>query len=173
MRIDRSAMKKLVAMLVLVASTTAFAAPPSKESVETLLTLSKAEQVLDVLYANMEQSMRQGMQAAAGNKPLTPEQQKVLQTLPAKMAEFLRQEMSWAAMKPHLVGVYVETFDQEEIDALTTFFRSPVGQRYIDKQPVVAQRSAAVAQQLLAPVLPKLQSAIAAALKDAGIEPGK
>lgn len=166
-------MKKLVALLALVASTAAFAAPPSKESVETLLALSKADQVLEAIHGNMEQSMRQGMQAAAGNKTLTPEQQKLLQTLPAKMTEFLRQEMSWAALKPLLVGVYVETFDQEEIDALTQFFRTPVGQRYIDKQPVVAQRSAAAAQQLLLPLVPKLQAAMATALRDAGIEPGK
>jgi hypothetical protein len=166
-------MKKLIAILFVTACTTAFAAPPSRESVETLLTLSKADQVLDVIYGNMEQSMRQGMQAAAGNKPLTPEQQRVLQALPAKMTQFMRQEMSWPALKPLLVKVYVETFDQEEIDGLAEFFRSPIGQRFIDKQAVVAQRSSLAAQQLLASVLPKLQSEVAAELRKAGIEPNK
>lgn len=166
-------MKKLVVILSMFACSAALAAPPTTESVERLLVLSKGDKLLEVAYASMERSMRQSMQTLAGSRPLTPEQQKAIRTLPERMMQFLRQEMSWAAMKPLIVPVYVQTFDQEEIDGMISFFSSPIGQRFVDKQAVVAERSAAAVQQLMTAALPRLQAAMASALKESEINTEK
>jgi uncharacterized protein len=147
----------------------AFAAPATPASVETLITLSKADQVLDVVYAGLEQNIRQGMAAAVGDKPLTPPQQQALQAIPARLSEVIRTEMSWAALKPIFVQVYTETFDQDEVDGLIAFYQSPIGQRFVAKQGPLAQRSGAATQQLLISAMPRIQATMEGALKEAGL----
>ena len=157
------------AALALSTCTAALAAPASPASVEQLLVLTRADQVVDIMYAGLEQNMRHGMNAMAGSRPLTPEQQQVLQALPAKLSQVMRQELSWTVLEPLLLSVYAETFDQEEVDGLIAFYQSPIGQRFAQKQAPLTQRSAAATQQLMMTVMPKIQVAMEAALKEAGL----
>lgn len=164
-------MKKLItlAAFALLAHACAFAAPPRAESIEALLALTKAEQMLDTVYGGLESSIRQGMSAAAGNRSLTPEQQKLVEALPARMAQVMREEMNWGTLKPLMVKVYAESFDQEEVDGLIEFYRSPIGRRFVEKMPVVTQRSMQATQQLMDSVMPRLQQAMQAAMREAGL----
>jgi uncharacterized protein len=164
-------MKKFLACAAFAVSTctAALAAPASPASVEQLLVLTRADQVMDIMYAGLEQNMRQGMTAMVGNRTLTPEQQQFLQALPAKLSQVMRQELSWNVLKPVFLSAYAETFDQEEIDGLIAFYQSPIGQRFAAKQAPLAQRSAAATQQLMMSVMPKMQGAMEAAMKEAGL----
>jgi hypothetical protein len=163
-------MKSLLVGALITVAASAFAAPPSTQSVEALLALSQAEKVLDVVYAGMEQNIRQGMQMAIGDRKLTAEQQRVMQEAPPKLAKILREELNWEKLKPMLISVYTESFDQEDVDGLIQFYKSPVGQRFIAKQPVVAQKSSAATQQLLVTMMPRLQASMRAALEEAGVK---
>lgn len=145
----------------------AAAAPASTESVETLLTLTKAESTLDAMYASMEQLMRQSMQQATLGKTLTPQQQQVIDTVPAKFMAVMRAELMWDKLKPQLVQLYRETFEQEEIDGLAAFYRSPTGQAFITKTPVLMQKSMAISQAQLQTVFPKMKAAIDQAVAEA------
>jgi uncharacterized protein len=163
-------MKKLLASTALALLTgAALAATPTPASVEALIAASRADQVLDVVYTGLEQNIRQGMTAAVANKPLSPQQQQVLEAMPARLSEVIRTEMSWAALKPIFVQVYSETFDQEEVDGLIAFYQSPLGQRFIAKQGPLAQRSGAATQQLLFTAMPRIQAAMEGAMKEAGL----
>jgi len=164
-------MHKILAAAAFAISTCAgaLAAPASPASVEQLLTLTRADQVIDIMYAGLEQNMRQGMNAVVGNRPLTPEQQQLLQSMPAKLSQVMRQELSWNVLKPLMLSAYAETFDQEEIDGLIAFYQSPIGQRFAAKQGPLAQRSAAATQQLMMSVLPKIQATMEGAMKEAGL----
>ena len=92
MRTRRIPMPKFIACLWagllagLLATSPARAEPASTSSVETLLVLTKAERLLDAVYASMESSIGQGMRAATAGRSVTPEQQRVLDAAPARMA---------------------------------------------------------------------------------------
>lgn len=156
--------------LSLLLASQARAEPPSVSSIETLLAVTKADRLLDTMYGNMEQSMRQGMLAALAGRTLTPEQQRLIDNLPARFSKVMRSELSWESLKPLLVPVYLETFDQAEVDGLIAFYRSPLGQRLLDKQPLVAQKSSAAMQVLVKAVSPKFQAVILEALQQAGVK---
>jgi uncharacterized protein len=145
--------------LVLVAcSCSAFAAPPTIESIEALLVATKAEKLADGVYADMETNMRKAMKASSNGQALTPQQQRVADTLPAKLIAIIRDELSWSQMLPLYVKLYQETFTQEEIDSLIAFYKTPVGISYTDKLPVLTQKTMSAIQERLAPLMKRTQA---------------
>lgn len=153
----------LAALIALNAS----AAPASQESVEELLAVTKSEATMDSMYASMEQMMRQGMQQSTRGKTFTPEQQRILDGAPAKFLAVLREEFNWAKMKPMIVQVYRDTFEQEEVDGLVVFYKSAAGRAFIDKMPTVMQKSMALTQSQMQSVTPKLRAAMEQAIAEA------
>jgi hypothetical protein len=147
----------------------ASAAPPSQESVEALLAVTKTQTMMDSVYGNVEQMMRQGVQQAAHGETLSAEQQRVLDAVPARFVAVLREEFNWEKMKPMYVQIYRDSFDQEEIDGLVAFYRSPAGQALVNKMPGVMQKSMAMAQSQMQALLPKMKAAIDNAIAEAKI----
>lgn len=161
-------MNKILAVLVLsVATFSALAVEPTDPSIEKLLTLTKAESLMDTLYANMEQGMRQGMLQAAAGKPLTDEQRRVIESVPKKFAEVMREELNWASLKPMYVKIYKESFDQEDVDGLIAFYGSKAGQAYVNKMPGAMQKSMAFVQERMKPLVGKMAEAMKAAIAEA------
>ena len=136
----------------------AFAAPPSAQSVEAMLTVTRAEKVLDSMFTIFDQSMRQGMAASLQGQTLNAEQQRILETMPGQIAQAFREEMSWAKLRPVYVRIYQETFTQEEVNAITAFYRTPAGAASIDKMPAVMQKSAVESQALMGPMIERLKA---------------
>ena len=161
-------MRKLLFAAILVASMGQVqAAPPSTQSIEDLLVLTKSEAIMDSMYASIEQIMRQAMKQAVGDKPLSPEQQRAIELVPGKFVAVMREEFTWASLKPRYVQLYQETFEQEEIDGLTAFYRSAPGQAYISKMPTVLQKSMSIAQSQMQSLLPRMKQATEEAIREA------
>lgn len=158
-------MKRMIATLIL-AGPLAFpvaslAAPPSTASIEELLTISNSESMMTSMYSMMEDSMRKGVEQATAGRTLTPEQQRIADRIPARLMVVMREEMSWAKLKPMFVQVYQETLTQEDVDGLVAFYRTPAGRTMIDKMPAVMQRSSTIMQAQLPDLIAKLQAAMA------------
>lgn len=86
--------------------TQANAAPASRESVEALLEATKSQTTMESAYPAMEQFIRQSMQQAAGATPLTPEQMRIFDAMPARVMVVMRSEFSWEKMKPEFIQLY-------------------------------------------------------------------
>ncbi len=166
-------MKKFLIALALAASAAASgvaqAAPASAESIERLLALTRVETLLDSMYGNLEQLMRQNMRQSLGDRPLTAEQRRVIDELPGRFSKVMRQEFNWSTLKPMYVRVYQESFEQPEIDGLIAFYASPTGQAFVDKMPLVMQKSMALMQEQMRTLVPRMTREIEQTLKDAKI----
>ncbi|MBI5277333.1 MAG: DUF2059 domain-containing protein [Burkholderiales bacterium] len=163
-------MKRLLACIALAGWLAgAQAAPPTAESVERLLVLSKSESVMDSMYAAAEAAMRQAMQQAVGNKRLTAEQERAIQTVPARYMSVLRAELNWATLKPDMIQMYQDVFTQEEIDGMIAFIGTPAGQAMMGKMPALMQRSMVLGQTRMRALMPRMLRVIEEALNDAGI----
>jgi len=127
----------------------------------------KAESLMDSVYGSLEQNMRQGMVMAASGKQLTDEQKRVLESAPKAFAKVMREELTWASLKPMYIQVYKESFDQEDIDGLIAFYSSKVGQNYINKMPVAMQKIMSAVQQRMGPMVQKMGEAMKAAVAEA------
>lgn len=163
-------MRRFSALAVLLlASAVCHAAQPTAESIDALLKITKVESLLDTIYGQMENMMRQGMAQAVAGKPLSKEQQRVLDTAPRQFAGVMRSELSWASLKPMYVDIYRATFTQEEVNGMIAFYRTPAGAAMIDKMPVVLQKSNAAMQNRLPSLVQKMQAAMEKALAEAGV----
>ena len=159
----------LILLPFIFATTTVFAATPTDQSIDTLLEVTKAESMIDSTMANMEQMVRQGMVQATAGKTLTEEQTRMIRIAPGRIVLVMRQQMSWASMKPMYIQLYKESFDQSEIDGLIEFYRSPLGQSFITKMPIVMQKSMTLMQTQMQQFLPKLQESMKQALEEAKV----
>lgn len=57
-----------------------------------------------------------------------------------------------------------------EIDGLIAFYASPAGQAFINKMPVVLQKSMAISQSLMQSLMPKMSAAMKEAMTEAKIQ---
>lgn len=161
-------MKKALSTLVLaVASVCVAAAEPSDASVERLLSLTKAEVLIEATYANLEESLRKAMAQATAGQALTEQRQRGLDSAAKKFVQLMREEFNWAMLKPMYVQIYKESFDQEDIDGLNDFYDSKAGRAYVDKMPVVMRKSMVVVQERMAPLVGKMTAAMQAATEEA------
>jgi len=153
---------------VLVAAVaTAHAAPPSEESIVDLLVTMKTERTMDAMFASLDEVMKQTMAAAGQEQKLSAQQQRVLDAAMPRIARVIREEMSWPKMRPLYVQIYRESFTQDDVDGLIAFYKSPAGAAYIDKMPLVMQKSMSLMQTQMGPMMKKMQAAIAQAVDEA------
>ncbi len=136
----------------------AFAAPPTPQSVDAMLIATRAEKVLDSMFTIFDQSIRQGMAASLQGQTPNAEQQRILDAMPGQLAQVFREEMTWAKLRPIYVRVYQETFTQEEVNAITAFYKTPAGAASIDKMPVVMQKSMTESQALMGPMVERFKA---------------
>ena len=147
------------------------AAPPTKESVQTLLELNQAQAMMDRAHANAEHIIKRDLARAVAGRSLTDDQRRALEAAPVKISELMRNELSWPKLEPIYIGLYQEAFDQAEIDGLVEFYRSPLGKSFVAKMPKVMERSMAAMEVHLQRLMPKVQEAMEQALRDARIQP--
>ncbi len=160
-------MRKLLILAVAFITFSAHASPASQESVESLFAVMKTESMMDSIYGSMEQMMRQGMKQAVQGNTLSPEQQRIFDAVPAKFVTVMREEFNWGKMRPLYVQLYRDTFEQEEVDGLLAFYTSPTGQAFVNKMPVVMQKSIGLSQSLMQSLIPKMTAAINDAVAEA------
>ena len=133
------------------------AAPPTNKSVEKLLELSKAGKLMDSVFSQMDGMMKTSMKQVTKGKPLSAEEQAIMDRQQTKMIAIMKEEFSWAKMKEPFVQVYRETFSQGEVDGLIAFYQSPTGQAFVDKQPELMKNTMAIMQQRMGPMMQKIQ----------------
>lgn len=153
-------MKILSTLLIAAALTFSIstqAAPPSDESINQLLEVSKAGKLMDSVWAQMDGFMKSSMQQVTKGKPVNADEQAIMDKQQSKMIAIMKDELSWDKMKEGFVQVYRETFSQDEIDGIIAFYKSPAGQAFIDKQPALMKNTMTLMQQRMGPMMKKIQ----------------
>lgn len=89
------------------------------------------------------------------------------------MRQFMTKYLSWEAVKPGMVQMYAEAFTEPELRELTTFYRTPLGQKAMTKMPELVQKGAAIGQKAVQDHLPELQEAIKKKMQESGGTPKK
>ena len=122
--------------------------------------LTRSREMVEGMLKNVDNLVRQGAMAriAQGGKPLTEAQQASLDRIVRRSTELLRSELRWESLEPEYIALYTDTFDQDEIDGIIAFYRTPTGQALIAKMPVVMQKSVALSQARLQAMMPKIMA---------------
>lgn len=126
---------------------------PKQEKAKLLLELSEAETSIDIMYDQMQQMVSQQV-AVMGVKP---DEEAILEGFMQQFVEEMRTTISWEAMLPEFITIYADVYTEAELDGLIAFYQSPVGQAFIEKQPLIMQQSQPLTQELAMQFVPKIQ----------------
>jgi hypothetical protein len=137
-------------------SLNAMAATASNESIEKLLTITKAESLLDSSYVEAGRAVQKNAKLNAPDKKWNAKQQLLVDAFPEKIVALVRKDYGWDTYKPKIVKIYSDVFSQEEIDGLIAFYSNPAGQAYINKMPLVLQQTIQLTQSMMQTITPKI-----------------
>jgi uncharacterized protein len=131
--------------------------PPSDASIDQLLTLTNARQLLDQMKAQVDSMIAAGMQAAQQQgQTLTPERQAIVDRMKTKMTAVISETLNWEFLEPIYIRTYRASLTQDELDGMIAFYASAPGQAYIHKIPVIMQNVMVEMQGMLKPMQVKL-----------------
>jgi hypothetical protein len=142
------------------------AAPPSwsadamasEASVRQLLQVTQSRKLMDDTMSQMDSYMRTAMKQALGGKIPSAEEQAVLDDMNRKLVAVMQEEMRWDILEPKFIALYRQSFSEQEIAGMLSFYRTPAGQAVITKMPVVMQHTMATMQDVMGSMLPKMQA---------------
>ncbi|RJS94799.1 DUF2059 domain-containing protein [Salinisphaera sp. Q1T1-3] len=151
-------MKKglIIGLACLCIAPAAMAEAPSKASIDKLLKVMHSQQLVESMQSQIEQSSRQAMQAALkGEKPSAAEQ-KAIDDMQDQMMAVIQDSTKWSDMRPMFVKIYQQSFDQHEVDGMTKFYSSDVGQSVVKKMPNVMHQTTEIMQQKVQAMMPRI-----------------
>lgn len=110
-------------------------------------------QILDQQFAQVLSSLPPERQEKA-NLAVKPMKQEIL--------EWSESLMSWEKMQPLFVTIYTDVFNEDELQAMTAWYRTPTGRMTVEKMPEVMQKSIEVTQGMVMEQMPALQERLRA-----------
>ena len=143
-------MRRLMAVLALVMLFTlpAGAQEPSQDSTR----VAAASELVDVL--ELEQShvpdMGGAMSGLTASNPMAGELAKL-------MTEFYQEFAPWDKVRPEVVRIYAGVYTESELREMIAFYRTPIGQKMIERTPELTKAMVQVTQKLLMPHMLELQ----------------
>lgn len=155
------------ALIALFASFAVQAAPASEASIEQLLTVTKAEALLDGMKSSIEPMFNQTLEESMRGQPMTDQQKQWAQKFQTRVRALMQEELAWNKLKPQYIQIYRESFEQEDIDGMLAFYASPAGQAMINKMPVVMQKSMQLSQRMMQSMMDKMTGLAEEAAKEA------
>lgn len=154
-------MTRLALLLALLLAPLAVAAQtseaPAPEAVRTLLEVSGSRDA----YAQGISLALDGM--GAGNPQM--------ERLRPVFEEFYATYASWDDVEPEFVQLYRDLFSANEVEALTAWYRTPIGERFREVQPELQRRSMEIGQRMVMEHQAELQTMIQEAIQGGALAP--
>lgn len=144
--------------------------PTARPDIDELLTLKRSQKSFEMFrgilaHNRAYQMAKEGttplVNKLVGGFPQTPNSGREisieLKTLEEKISTLVQVEMSWEKMKPEYERIYAKVYTPDEIKELIAFYKTPVGQMLLDKEPLAAQQTSGVTGGAMRDLEPKIQ----------------
>jgi len=115
---------------------------------EDLINAMHLEKIMDQMRQNITKM------TAGFSKDLSPEARKQSEQRQNEMFDTI---LKWDTLKQDYIQIYSEVYTEQELRDLAVFYKSPVGQKFIEKMPEVQQKSMEVMQKRIMPLLQKMR----------------
>ncbi|MDA3799774.1 MAG: DUF2059 domain-containing protein [Kiritimatiellae bacterium] len=145
-----------------VTTTQATAQDKAKELMK-ILNISKS---IDSSFAEVSKFSSQMIKA----QDLSPEEKVKAKQYMEKSMTATFSEMKTIDWDKMFADVYASVFTAEEIDGLIKFYKSPLGQKLLAKEPELTKATMQKMQVEMAKIMPKLQANMAKAISEAQAE---
>jgi len=148
-------MYKKIAISLLTLSclcTTAFA-DSHQDAARELMKVSGTEQIMTQMQLQIE-SMFLNISSA---QKYNAKQQQIVAHYRAEVSKLLTEKMQWQQIEEKVVKLYVASFSEAELKEMVAFYKTPLGQKMIDKMPNVMLRTAEISRLQMRFVIPEVK----------------
>jgi hypothetical protein len=130
---------------------------PSDASIKELLEVAQARKLVDTLMSQMDTIMKNAMQTATQRQPVPPDVEKIFDRCRADVGSTIQEQFTWDKLEPMYIRIYKKSLSQQEVDGMIAFYRTPTGQAMINKMPVILQNSMNEVNQMMGPMMQRIQ----------------
>jgi len=142
--------------------------PAARPDVEELLTVMRLEKTMQNTMEQVKKMMASQMTASLANQAkASPEVAQRAQAIQEKAFALVQEEMSWEKIKGDFAQIYAESLTPEEVQGIIAFYKSPAGQAFLDKQPLILQKTMARQQKVMMGLMPKIQAMVQSEMQPA------
>ena len=170
-------MRRSVAVLLMVLTVGCCCARADETSkrakAEQLFLLLHMDTMMDQLMSGVKKQVQQITQSMPGADQATPEQKKQIADFQQRVMDLVNQKIGWKALEPDFITLYASTYTEEELDGIITFYKSPVGQKMMEKTPELMAKSTQIAQQKMSELQPLLNQMVQDFMKQMAASMGK
>lgn len=149
------------AIALIFLSTPLFAAPPTSQSIETLIFNNGLKAGLDNaatgIQTRMQQSMLQAVLAENKGTPISAGQRAAMDKVSPPVAAILKEELSFEKLKPDFIALYQQNLTQEEVNQLIALFKQPGYVELMRKMQMLNEKTAATIQQKLPVIIKRIE----------------
>lgn len=129
-----------------------------KAAVQELLKVTKAEQLLIQSLSPIEGIQKQLIVQLTEGKDRDSARAVADQVLKSSN-EVVMAKLSWTAMEAEYTRVYMRFFSEEEVRGMVEFYKSPLGQKVLEKTPALMGEIVQMTSNKIDEVVPEIQAA--------------
>jgi hypothetical protein len=144
-----------------------YAAPPTRESVEKLTTLSMPDDMFIGMQKHMETATEKVLEQSLSRTNLAAMAPEIVASLKLKMTANIDSKFNLKNFRELFCRAYSEIYSQEEVNGLIAFFESPAGKAYLAKKSLFTEKLSQIIQEQMGPVNQKMAQDIQVALEKA------
>jgi len=134
------------------------------EKTEKFLDLIQANKLTTPIYMQVQDMFAQRFEESKA----PASKRSVLESYQARANAALDRAVGWDKIKPGMVKLYTDTFNEKEISELIDFYRSPLGRKVMEKMPALTMQSAQLTQRSLERAVPEVNKLLEDMQKELG-----
>ena len=158
----------MVRRLIVLATVFLFALPyaradegSKRAKIEELFNLEKMDSM-------MQQMAKQGLAQGAdvvkntlAGRTMTDIDKRILAEYVTKMNALIMEQFDWQKVKPAYIDLYISAYSEEEVDGILAFYKSPVGQVMLAKDPELVAKTGEILRARMQALGPQMQKVLA------------
>ncbi len=127
---------------------------------QELLTAMHTQDMVKRLTDNLKKQVTDLAQKEIARNP-TPENSAKAADFEKKVFDLVDAQVGWKAMEPDFVDLYAKAFTDDQLDAITAFYKSPAGIAFLEKMAGINAQIPQLTQARISSLQPQLTPLLA------------
>jgi len=127
-----------------------------KKLAEELLALMKFDRNIEKSF----EAARQMQMAQIRTMTLSMLDEVAARDVRQRTMDYMQEQLSWKNLKDEFIAAYADVFTEPELKDLVAFYKSPAGKTYVEKVPLVMDKSSEISRKHMLEIAPKVQEIV-------------
>ena len=130
-----------------------------KAAAEEMLQAMRSDEMMNKMLERQKEALVKMIPSLMPKDAPAESMQRVQQMMP-KVMDATYKQLTWESLKPDFIQIYSEVFTEQELKDIAAFYRTPLGQKLLEKMPEVSTKSMQIVQKRMVTIMPEVQKVI-------------